>query len=283
MQWKHNTKKSFGFAAVFLFVATGTYNAVVINSDSNISSYDVRFEKRLDEVYGVITPGRMVAAATTWKKLTPVQIKKDPIIQVVKRIDSAPAVESNSNNEVVSAAAIQEELELNLAEVINPKKWQNGLKTTEFSGSMTTNNGSIEGLEVSLPNGEGISVSFSEMSGNVFEYDLDGEVFSGMMYQVDQSSYMITLTNGPLEGTRLKFVKALSQEVQEIQENQEQAQEEVQTEVVENEQPQVEAGNFGEENPQQENAQAFQPEEISQYDKEIQEQAAAYNLEQQQT
>lgn len=43
------------------------------------------------------------------------------------------------------------------------------------------------------------------MSGNVFEYDLNGELYSGMMYQVDQNAYMVTLTNGPLEGTRLRF------------------------------------------------------------------------------
>ena len=43
------------------------------------------------------------------------------------------------------------------------------------------------------------------MTGNTFEYDLNGEIYAGMMYQVDQGSYMITMTNGPLEGTRLKF------------------------------------------------------------------------------
>jgi hypothetical protein len=69
-------------------------------------------------------------------------------------------------------------------------------------------------LNVSLPNGEGLSVSFSEMTGNVFEYDFEGELYSGMMYQADQSSYIVTLTNGPLEGTRLKFNGELSLEDQ---------------------------------------------------------------------
>jgi hypothetical protein len=41
--------------------------------------------------------------------------------------------------------------------------------------------------------------------GNVFEYDLDGETLSGMIYQVDQTTYMVTLTNGAFEGTRMKF------------------------------------------------------------------------------
>jgi hypothetical protein len=66
----------------------------------------------------------------------------------------------------------------------------------------------IENLIVSLPQGEGITVSFSELAGNVFEYDINGEIYSGMMYQVDQKSYMVALTNSPLEGTRLRCSSA---------------------------------------------------------------------------
>jgi len=42
----------------------------------------------------------------------------------------------------------------------------------------------------------------------VFEYDINGEIYSGMMYQVDQKSYMVALTNSPLEGTRLRCSSA---------------------------------------------------------------------------
>jgi hypothetical protein len=75
----------------------------------------------------------------------------------------------------------------------------------------------IESLEVSLPGTEKLSVAFREMSGNVFDYDFGGELYSGMMYQVDTNSYVVTLTNGPLEGTRLKFDGAPS--VEQIQAN----------------------------------------------------------------
>ena len=55
---------------------------------------------------------------------------------------------------------------------------------------------------------------------NVFEYDVNGEVYSGMMYQVDQNAYMVTLTNGPLEGTRLRFsAQQSAEEQQQIQDN----------------------------------------------------------------
>lgn len=201
------TNRMLAFLAVGLFVVTGTYNSIVINSESGISGDEVRFVKRLDELYGVTVPGREVAASVTWKKLSAPQMRlaetKPYIQQPISTIASAPAQEAPS--EPSTQAAVQEELTLSLVEVINPKKWQNGLNNTQFNGSLSTNQGVIESLSVALPNGEGVSVSFSEMTGNVFEYDLDGELYSGMMYQVDQNAYMVTLTNGPLEGTRLRF------------------------------------------------------------------------------
>lgn len=203
----NSTNKLLGFVVFGLFVLTGTYNAVVINSESHINGSEIKFVKRLDELYGVTVPGREVAASVTWKKLAPAPVVANvpsQIIQPVSTRASAPAV-AESSAPAETPAVVQEELALSLVEVINTKKWQNGLPANQFNGTLSTNQGVIENLSVSLPNGEGVSVSFSEMTGNVFEYDLDGELYSGMLYQVDQNAYMVTLTNGPLEGTRLRF------------------------------------------------------------------------------
>ena len=231
MNWgKPNKVMAFTFAA--LFVVTGTYNAVVINSESYLNGSDVKFVKRLDEIYGVTVQGREVAASVIWQKLAPAKVKvaQKEIIQKVSKIAAAP--DTSSASDETPAAAVQEELSLALVEVINPKKWQAGLTNSQFNGSLLANNGVIEELSVSLPNGEGVSVSFSEMTGNVFEYDLNGELYSGMMYQVDQHAYMVTLTNGPLEGTRLRFSADSPQNEQER----------VQSTLAENN---VEVGNFG--------------------------------------
>jgi hypothetical protein len=198
---------------MIFFVVTGTYNAIVISSDSHLNGADVRFVKRLDELKGIIEPGRLVATGIQWQKLAPTQnvnqnALRAPVVQELNTIASSSEVAPQAS----PAAAVTEELNLNLVEVVNPKKWQNGLPTDQFNGSLTTSNGTIDSLNVSLPSGEGVSVSFSEMNGNVFEYDIDGEIYSGMLYQVEQNSYMVTLTNGPLEGTRLRFVGDPSQE-----------------------------------------------------------------------
>lgn len=184
---------------------TGTYNAIVINSESTITGVDMKFAKRLDEVYGTITSKREVAASMNWQKLSVKQAAVARPKSFPKEYKSAQ-IETQQSGEIAAPnAAVKEELSLNLTAVINPKKWQQGLTASQFSGSLSTNEGVIESLSVSLPNGEGVSVSFSEMAGNVFEYDFEGELYSGMMYQDGKNSYVVTLTNGPLEGTRLTF------------------------------------------------------------------------------
>jgi hypothetical protein len=222
---------------------------------------EVKFVKRLDEVYGVTIPGRHVAMASTWQKIVPTQKNISPKKEKLVSISNFSQNDNEPLAETQAEAAVMEELNLSLIEVTNPKKWQNSLNNSQFSGSLVTNNGVIEGMSVSLPNDEGFNVSFSELTGNVFEYDIDGELYSGMMYQVDQSAYMVTLTNGPLEGTRLRFSSLQPDQEQQINEQI----------LVENN---VDIGNFGNQD------QIIQEELVSQ-DKMIQNdggQAQGFNL-----
>lgn len=208
----------------------GTYNAVMINSESGMSG-STHF-KRLDEMFGVVTQGRTPAVTTSWAKI------EKPVVQVTaKTVKMDTKVENTIVQEVVSEAVIQDALSLKLVEVMNPKKWDKGVKETEFTGTIATNNGIIESLSANLPEGINIDIAFSEMTGNTFEYDLNGEVYAGLMYQVDQGQYMITLSNGPLEGTRLRFAgEAVDAETQA---------EQTQAYLAENHK--VEVGTFGEE------------------------------------
>lgn len=203
MKFGYNSKQFLAGLTFGFLVVTGTYNAIVINSESLINGSQYRLAKRLDEVYGVMPSNRDVANTMAWQKLS---IKQAAIYKAqLSDKDLQPVVADSKPVQGVAQAAVQEDLNLNLTAVINPKKWAQGLNNTQFNGSLSTNQGVIESLSVSLPKGEGISVSFSEMTGNVFEYDYEGELYSGMMYQENQHSYVVTLTNGPLEGTRLTF------------------------------------------------------------------------------
>lgn len=215
MKFGYNSRQIMAGLTLGFLVVTGTYNAIVINSESVISGTDIRFAKRLDEVYGVVLSKRDVATSMPWQKLSIKQAAiyraKNTLSDKILQKSASTGTESNPA-EVPAQAAVQEDLNLSLTAVINPKKWQQGLNNSQFNGSLSTNQGVIESLSVALPNGEGLSVSFSEMTGNVFEYDFNGELYSGMMYQENQNSYVVTLTNGPLEGTRLTFTGEASVE-----------------------------------------------------------------------
>jgi hypothetical protein len=257
---KRTTLALMGFA----FVAIGTYNSVVVNSDAFMDSQSVRFVKRLDEINGITTSGRQLAHAGEWVKLRSPVVKKLAKVELKK--DSVTVTESASAKEDAPSvhAAIKEELNLELTEVFNAKKYAQNPKAGEFSGTLSANNGIIESISVNLPNNESVAVTFSEMTGNVFEYEIDGQVLSGMMYQMDKSSYMVTLTNGPFEGTRLKFASPTAVEENfgnnsvEVAENNENMQAEVAVEpeyaAVQNDDgSQLEVGTFGNE-PQAEQA-----------------------------
>jgi len=237
-----------------------------------MDSQNVRFVKRLDEINGVTTSGRQLAHAGEWVKLRSPHVKK--LAKSELRRDEVTLIESGSAKEDVPLvhAAIKEELNLELTEVFNAKKYAQNPKAGEFSGSLNANNGIIESISVNLPNNESVSVTFTEMIGNVFEYEIDGQILSGMMYQMDKTSYMVTLTNGPFEGTRLKFASpAIAEESfgnnsEEVAENNETIQAEVAAEpeyaAVQNDDgSQLEVGTFGNE-PQAEQgdiAQTTQP------------------------
>lgn len=201
------------------FIVLGIYNSVVINSDAFMDSQNVKFVKRLDEINGITTKGRQLAHAGEWVKLKalPQNTVKSPMLQDKLQLTSSSSrkeVIASSNLDTTEAqAAIQEDLSLELVEVFNAKKYQQAPKATDFSGQLTATDGVIDSISVSLPNSESISISFAQMVGNVFEYDYNGQVLSGMLYQMDKTSYMVTLTNGHFEGTRLKFqAKAEAQE-----------------------------------------------------------------------
>ena len=207
---KRLNKKNITFIFATFVTVVGVYNALVINSHSEVA--EGHFYKRADEMTGKFTAGRNTASVV-WKKLGPAPVQA----QAQKPAAFAASVAADSSVQDEKEAAIKDDLKLSLVEVVNPNKYKNGLPQTAFTGNVTVTNGVIDSLNVNLPGVDTLEVSFSELNGNVFSYEYSGSTFSGMMYQVDQMTYMVTLTNGPLEGTRLRFAGELSQEQQQTE------------------------------------------------------------------
>lgn len=176
----------------------GLYNSIMINSESSLTSAPSL--KRLDEMNGEVIEGRSIAASVVWKKITPVVAATADASLIKETSDSALEPE-------VIPAAVTDELSLDLVQVRNSMKWKKDLAKNQFSGNLNTVDGIIKSMSVSLPDGQELSFSLSELKGNVFSYNFNGEVLSGLFYQADKNTYMVTLSNGPLEGTALQFAK----------------------------------------------------------------------------
>lgn len=240
-------KKITGLFLGFLFVSVGTYNSIVVNSDSFMDSEGSRFVKRLDEMNGVVVIGRKLAHQGNWVKVTDNALPVHINTQVTSIVHSNNSASTEAQPEF--KPAISEDMNLNVVEIFNAKKFPQPLKSGEFSGSLSTKEGILENLDVKLPNGESIQISGAEMSGNVFEYDQDGSVYSGMIYEITKNSFMVTLTNGPFEGTRMKFDNASAVEESFGQEGSEQVGTNVEVAeyepVVNDDGTQMEVGQFG--------------------------------------
>jgi hypothetical protein len=202
--------KSLSIFASVLMVGLGTYNAVFMNSTSFMNEKTIVHIKRLDEING-----RIIAAQRTvdWKELAKPALK--PVVKKeIKPIKAASSIapvkqaqKPSVDPEVqVVEAVIKNDLDLNLSEFYNSQKFQKLAAGESITGNLIASAGVIESLEVTLPDTESLHISFSEMKGNTFVYEHMGDQFNGMIYEVGQGAYMVTLNDGPLAGTRMKFI-----------------------------------------------------------------------------
>jgi hypothetical protein len=197
-------------ALVFSLVISGVYNSAVMKSTAFMSDSEVKFLKRLDEMgqesKGISAPARVVAQKSAWKQI-PEKVENPKVEQVKKEILPKSNALKVARTQVVqeAKAAISKRLDLKLKEFYNAQKYKKSLTASQFSGSLFMNDGIIESLEVILPNDEVINISYAELTGNTFQYDVDGVMYSGMVYEAGNNNFMVTLTNGPFQGSRMKF------------------------------------------------------------------------------
>lgn len=219
------------------FLAISGYTSLSINSDDFMNDNEIKFVKRLDELNGhtirsvaSIQPMHFNFGGSNSLAPKPAlakfqKLEKKGFLSGVKNFfqkeNDAPKVK----------AAIMQELDLTLTEVYSPKKYNIPLTKEQFEGSLRANNGIIESMEVRLPNDDGMSISNIEMNGNIFTCKIGDETYSGMIFTTDNKSFMVSFTEGNMEGTRFKF-DALTPAVEENQ----------QEVVVDQQQPQQQGG-----------------------------------------
>jgi hypothetical protein len=201
-----NFKNATILGSAFLAIL-GCFNTFQMNSNQFMNSNEIKFAKRLDEMNGDVKVGRLAASAINWETLK--QNKNEIVaMKAPTRVIAKPSINEEAPLEV-STASIKEDLTLNVTQVFNSKDKNFNANKGEASGSITTKDGVIESINVTLPSGQAIEISTnSEMEGNVFQYEDNDtkEIYSGMFYKISETSYMVTLTNDKkLGGTRIQF------------------------------------------------------------------------------
>jgi hypothetical protein len=250
------------------FVALATYSSFSINSDSFMNDNEIKFVKNRNSLTG--TTIRAVAS------LKPIQLFGDDHVKAaskphmfkgfVNRVGLAiqERVAGKVQDPNCAPAVISQDLDLSLSEVYSPKKFAQVLTKTQFDGSLSVNSGMIDSMDVKLPNSENISMNNVKMCGNLFSYEISGEKYSGMIFTTDNKSFMVSLTEGPFDGTRLKFDAQVVEEVQaETTEVAEGAYEQNPAQQIVNAQPMVNTNNY-EQDPQAQQPQMVQNQFVQQ-------------------
>lgn len=216
------TLSTTGFT-VSLLLFMGVYNSIQVNSYGFMQQpTDIRFIKRLDEIKGKVTIGRMAASTVQWESLSQVsqqhntdkKIKDTPELkEEIKSPEPSGVVEVEQSVVNIPDPAVKADLDMQLSKVFFKKPLQAGT----FSGAAKTVDGVIEEVYVELPGGHSFEINTRDrMVGNVFQYEdtQTRELKSGMFYEVKKGTYMITLTNdSQYAGLRMEFVAENNAEV----------------------------------------------------------------------
>ncbi len=198
-----------------IFFASGMTNSIVVDKHAFLKNdLNIKFAKRLDEYTGEFIVGRAAASLPKWGAKDSIaykevkqakKVKSRRVTKTVKRIRKVKA--EAEIVKAVPAPAVLDDLELQLTGgLYNKKPLVDG---KGYSGIAKLQDGVIEAIDVTLPDGKSFSVNMNQaMVGNVFQYEDSEtrEMRSGLFYRVKKGQYMATLTDDTnFAGMRLEF------------------------------------------------------------------------------
>jgi hypothetical protein len=114
----------------------------------------------------------------------------------------------HAKNEYV---VIDGDISVSAAEFYHPQLTA-ALSGSDVSGYLEVQSGEVKGLSVQI-NGDKtknigiqmITTGESEIQGNIFVYDIEGQSYTATIYPTSPNEYMVSFVNGPWNGARVKF------------------------------------------------------------------------------
>jgi hypothetical protein len=117
-------------------------------------------------------------------------------------------------------AVINTDISVSAAEFYHPKL-TTVLSGSAISGYLEVQGGEVKGLSVNINSDKAkdmgiqmISMGESQLQGNIFVYEIDGQNYTGTIYPTSPTEYMVSFVNGPWNGARVKFSTQEQQELQ---------------------------------------------------------------------
>lgn len=217
MNYNHNYRISLwdefkGPIAIFafaLFIMIGLNNTfyTTLSVDKKKVSVHWSSPTKSFESAPVVEPVQhVVSNPVVVAQAAPVRAYAQPVAEVAHH--EVPAEEQAHANEY---AIINEDISVSAAEFYHPKL-NSVLSGTAISGYLEVQAGEVKGLSVNINSDKAkdigiqtISMGESELQGNIFVYEVDGQNYTGTIYPTSPNEYMVSFVNGPWNGARVKF------------------------------------------------------------------------------
>lgn len=167
-----------------------------------LATLDAQSIKRIDELNGDFQRGERrfieveAPKAEKVEEVIVVEVEKTEVKKEVKRV---------IREYKLTEPAIRNDVDLQLVEYYNPNGAGKVLYQDQIEGQLVVRSGEITDLSFSLDEDSQVRLDSDEFKGNNFSYYAEGERFEGQVYPISRTSYMLTLTNGPHSGVRMKF------------------------------------------------------------------------------
>jgi len=167
-----------------------------------LATLDAQSIKRIDELNGDFQRGEK-----RFIEVKAPKVEKAPkaIVAEVKKTEVKREVRRVIREYKLTEPAIRNDVDLQLVEYYNPNGAGKVLYQDQIEGQLVVRSGEITDLSFSLDENSQIRLDSDEFKGNSFAYYAEGERFEGQVYPISRTSYMLTLTNGPHSGVRMKF------------------------------------------------------------------------------
>lgn len=137
---------------------------------------------------------------------------------VVQNISAEIRSQENSSEHQNDYVVINSDVSVSAAEFYHPKL-ATVLSGNAISGYLEVQNGEVKGLSVNINSDKAndigilmISMGESQLQGNIFVYEIDGQNYTGTIYPTSVNEYMVSFVNGPWNGARVKFTSQEQQE-----------------------------------------------------------------------